>query len=105
MFYSRVGTFCSRGVHPFPRCTHEIHPTAGCPCRAVDSAAGSGPIRFAKYQIESAFRTEGVTVFDVQNTGVLNIDTRQYWYEWPPSVSTRHEISEPRTWNPLTDEW
>ena len=39
--------------------------------RAIGSAAGSGPIQFAKYQIESVFRTEGVTVFDVQNTGVL----------------------------------
>jgi len=70
---------------------------------AIGSPPGSVPIQFAKYQIESAFRTEGVTVFDVQNTGVLNIVTRQYWYEWPPSVSTRHEISQPRTWNPLTE--
>src|SRR5260370_2431598 len=73
------------------------------PSRAIASAVGSGPIQFAKYQIESVFRTEGVTVFDVQNTGVPNIVTRQYWYEWPPSISTRHEISEPRTWNPLTE--
>jgi hypothetical protein len=70
---------------------------------AIGSAAGNGPVQFAKYQIESAFRTEGVTVFDVRNSGVPNIVTRQYWYEWPPSVSTRHEISAPRTWNPLTE--
>src|SRR6266852_6848816 len=61
-----------------------------------------GPIQFAKYQIESVFRTEGVTVFDVNRTGAPNIVTRQYWYEWPPSVDTRHEISMPQIWNPLT---
>ena len=49
--------------------------------RAIGSADGGAPVQFTKLQIESAFRTEGVTAFDVQNAGVLNIVTRQYWYE------------------------
>lgn len=65
--------------------------------------ANAGPIQFTKYIIESAFRAEGVTTFDVNNAGVTNIVTRQFWYEYPPSVDTRHEISTPRTW--LTTEY
>ena len=57
-----------------------------------------GPIQFTKVQIETVFRAEGVTVFDVNNTGVNNIVTRQYWYEYPPDVTTRHQISQDRTW-------
>lgn len=82
-------------------------------CKAEHKAPATGiirsggapgaPITFRKQQIESSFRTEGLTAFDVQNTGRLNIVTRQYWYEWPLSTSTRHEISAPRTWDPLTD--
>jgi len=65
----------------------------------------NGPVGFRKTQIESVFRAEGVTVFDVNNkgTGVMNIVTRQYWYEYPPDVATRHQISVPRTWDPLTE--
>ncbi len=63
---------------------------------------GGGQLEFDKTQLESEFRTEGVTVFDVMGNGAPNIVTRQYWYEWPPSIATRHEISEPRTWDPLT---
>ncbi len=64
-----------------------------------------GAIQFSKRQIESDFRAEGVTVFDVNNTGTgqLNIVTRQYWYEYPPDVSTRHQISDPMTWR--TDQY
>src|SRR5713226_4828522 len=72
------------------------------PTRQLKSASSRGidpgPIRFIKLQIESAFRAEGVTVFDVNNVGVSNIVTRQYWYDYPPDLSTRHPISQDRTW-------
>ncbi len=63
----------------------------------------AGPIQFQKVQIESLFRAEGVTTFDVNQAGTINIVTRQYWYENPPDVSTRHQISTPRTWT--TDQY
>ncbi len=63
-------------------------------------AANAGPIQFRKVVIETVFRSEGVTAFDVSGTGSgqLDIVTRQYRYPFPPDISTRHEISTPRTW-------
>lgn len=63
----------------------------------------AGPIQFTKTQIEvipGRFRAEAVTAFDVNNTGSgkLDIVTSQYWYPYPPDVSTRHRISAPRDW-------
>src|SRR5260370_25862575 len=63
-------------------------------------AANAGPIQFRKIVIETVFRSEGVTAFDASGagSGQLDIVTRQYRYPFPPDISTRHEISTPRTW-------
>jgi len=60
--------------------------------------ANAGPIQFRKTVIESVFRSEGVTAFDVTGTGSINIATRQFWYEYPFDPSLRHQISTPQTW-------
>ena len=78
-------------------CSKSQSPTSFMRSSEINS---SGPIQFTKTSIEvipGRFRSEGVTAFDVNNTGTgqLDIVTRQYWYPYPPDVSTRHRISPP----------
>jgi hypothetical protein len=60
-----------------------------------------GGIAFRKRTIDPAFRSEGVTVFDVDHDGRLDIVTEEQWYAGP-SFEPR-EIRAPRAWDPLTE--
>jgi hypothetical protein len=58
-------------------------------------------IGFSKRVIDSAYRSEGVTVFDVDRDGALDLVTSELWYAGP-SFEPR-ELRAPRTWDPLTE--
>ena len=58
----------------------------------------SQEIKFKKLQLDREFRSEGVTAFDVNKDGKVDIVTDQFWYEapnWKP-----HEIRTPQSWEP-----
>lgn len=59
-----------------------------------------GPPTFSKRVIDPAFRSEGVTVFDVDRDGNLDIVTEELWYRGPNFDPV--QIREPREWDPLT---
>lgn len=56
--------------------------------------------QFEKHVIDPAFRSEGVTVFDVDLDGHLDLVTEELWYRGPGFEP--HEIRSPREWDPLT---
>jgi hypothetical protein len=55
---------------------------------------------FDKTTLDTAFRAEGVGVFDVDRDGHMDIVTDQYWYAGPDF--TPHEIRTPQTYDPAT---
>src|SRR5579859_6979470 len=55
---------------------------------------------FDKQVLDTAFRSEGVAVFDVDNDGHADIVTDQYWYAGPGLIP--HEIRTPETYDPAT---
>jgi len=57
-------------------------------------------LAFHKRSIDPAFRSEGVTVFDVDLDGHLDLVTEELWYAGPDF--TPHQIRPPREWDPLT---
>jgi FG-GAP-like repeat/FG-GAP repeat len=59
------------------------------------------PDAFRKRVIDPAFRAEGVTVFDVDRDGHLDIVTEELWYAGPGFEP--HELRPPRAWDPLTE--
>lgn len=63
-----------------------------------DPASG---LRFERHVIDTAFRAEGVTVFDVNHDGALDLVTEELWYAGPDFVP--HEVRMPRAYNPDTE--
>ncbi|HWO17774.1 MAG TPA: VCBS repeat-containing protein [Kofleriaceae bacterium] len=59
-----------------------------------------GALAFRKRIIDPAFRSEGVTVFDVDRDGHLDLVTEELWYAGPDFAP--REIRPPRAWDPLT---
>jgi hypothetical protein len=60
-----------------------------------------GPPSFDKLVLDSAYRAEGVGVLDVNNDGIADIATDQYWYEGPSF--TPHQIRmNPQVYDPAT---
>ena len=57
--------------------------------------------QFTKRVIDPAFRSEGVTVFDVNHDGFQDIVTEELWYSGP--AFEPHEVRTPRQWDPLTE--
>jgi hypothetical protein len=55
---------------------------------------------FDKRTLDTAFRAEGVGVFDVDRDGHLDIVTDQYWYAGPDFAP--HEIRTPQRYDPAT---
>lgn len=55
---------------------------------------------FTKRVVDTEFRSEGVTVFDVDRDGHLDIVTEELWYAGP--TFEPREIRAPRSWDPLT---
>jgi hypothetical protein len=68
----------------------------------VDAGEAGVPsgIAFTKTQLDTAYRSEGVAVFDVDHDGNVDVVTNQYWYAGP--AWTPHEISTPQTYDPAT---
>lgn len=62
---------------------------------------GDGGLGFRKRVIDPAFRSEGVTVFDVNRDGHLDLVTEELWYAGPDFAP--REIRPPRAWDPLTE--
>ncbi len=60
----------------------------------------SSPPSFEKHTLDTAFRAEGVGVFDVDRDGHMDIVTDQYWYAGPDFAP--HEIRTPETYDPAT---
>lgn len=58
----------------------------------------SQEIKFKKAQLDKEFRSEGVTAFDVNKDGKVDIVTDQFWYEAPDWKC--HEIRTPQSWEP-----
>jgi hypothetical protein len=57
-----------------------------------------GDVIFKKIVIDSAFRSEGVAVADVNRDGKLDIIAGELWYEAP--TWTPHEIAPPQVYDP-----
>src|SRR5260221_7947216 len=68
---------------------------AACSSRA-DSSSSPG---FAKHTLDTAFRAEGVAVFDVDRDGHVDLVTDQEWYAGP-NFDAGHEIRAPDTYDP-----
>ncbi|HEY5934842.1 MAG TPA: hypothetical protein VIU61_09410, partial [Kofleriaceae bacterium] len=64
-----------------------------------DDASG---VTFTRHVIDSAYRAEGVTYMDVDHDGHYDLITSELWYAGPDFM-TRHEVREPREWEPLTE--
>jgi hypothetical protein len=60
----------------------------------------AGGLDFEKRVIDPAYRSEGVTVFDVDHDGALDLVTSELWYRGPDFAP--HELRAPRAWDPLT---
>jgi hypothetical protein len=54
-------------------------------------------LAFATRPVDSAFRAEGITVFDVDHDGYLDLVTDQLWYSGPDF--TPHEVTTPQTFD------
>lgn len=64
---------------------------------AACSSGKPGGLAFHREVIDPAFRAEGVTVFDVDHDGNLDIVTDQLWYAGPHF--TPHEVTTPQTFD------
>jgi hypothetical protein len=68
---------------------------------ALGASACSRPDpSFEKHTLDSAYRAEGVAVFDVDRDGHPDIVTDEYWYAGP--TFSPHEIRTPETFDPAT---
>jgi hypothetical protein len=67
-------------------------------CESANAPAPRGVPVFDKTTLDTAFRAEGVAVFDVDGDGHLDLVTDQYWYAGPTFVP--HEIRSPQTYDP-----
>jgi hypothetical protein len=59
------------------------------------------PFGFDKHTLDPVFRSEGVTVFDVDKDGHLDIVTAEQWHAGP-TFSRVHDLREPQMWDPTT---
>jgi hypothetical protein len=65
------------------------------------SCASPGHVKdYDKSVIDTAYRSEGVAVFDVDLDGNMDIVTEQFWYAGPSFVP--HEIRTPEAFDPAT---
>jgi hypothetical protein len=71
---------------------------AGCSRTDVPAPVPPG-LQFEKHVLDTAFRSEGVAVFDVDQDGHMDLVTDQYWYAGPSF--TPHEIRTPETYDPV----
>jgi hypothetical protein len=68
------------------------------PCLAI--AILAAPITWQKITLDTAFRSEGVAIADVNRDGLPDILAGDVWYEAP--TWKIHEIQPPGTYNPAT---
>jgi hypothetical protein len=74
-----------------------------CACRSSKDAPENVVVTsdlYEKHVLDTAYRAEGVAVFDVNRDGVEDIVTDQFWYAGPDF--TPHEIRTPETYDPAT---
>jgi hypothetical protein len=69
-------------------------------CSSSNVPARGGVPVFDKTILDTAFRSEGVAVFDVDRDGHLDLVTDEYWYAGPAFLP--HEIRAPQTYDPAT---
>lgn len=67
---------------------------------ACAKRSGQRPLAFQKIQLDTAYRAEGVAVFDVDHDGRVDLVTDQYWYQGPRF--TPHEVRAPQLYDPAT---
>jgi hypothetical protein len=82
-----------RALLVFALASAACHSDAGGVCKS--GAAGA----FTKQTLDTAYRGEGVAVFDVNRDGVLDLVTDQFWYAGPSFAP--HEIRTPETFDPM----
>jgi FG-GAP-like repeat/FG-GAP repeat len=66
---------------------------------ACTSSLPLAPPQFRKQTLDTAFRSEGVAIFDVDRDGKNDIVTDQFWYRAPDF--TAFEIRTPETYDPV----
>jgi hypothetical protein len=67
---------------------------------ACSKSAPTAPAPYEKRTLDTAYRAEGVGVFDVDQDGHADVVTDQFWYAGPSF--TPHEIRTPETYDPGT---
>jgi hypothetical protein len=81
---------------PAAAIAHILLPPFACACG--DNAQPPLDSAFHRRVIDPEFRAEGVTVFDVDRDGVLDIVTEELWYAGPRFEP--HAIRDPRAFDP-----
>lgn len=71
-------------------------------CGDAQGDASIAPPTFERRTLDTLYRSEGVSVFDVDNDGRPDIVTDPYWYAGPAFV-TRHELRAPVSWDPARE--
>ncbi|HUJ61432.1 MAG TPA: VCBS repeat-containing protein [Kofleriaceae bacterium] len=66
---------------------------------ALAACSAGRPPSFTKHVLDTAFRSEGVAVFDVDRDGRLDVVTDQFWYSG--ADFTPHEIRTPEVYDPV----
>jgi hypothetical protein len=88
------------GVIYTPEVPSQLSGFAALVALAACGTTAQPPFTFNKRVVDPEFRSEGVTVFDVDHDGHLDIVTEELWYAGP--TFKPHEIRTPRSWDPLT---
>jgi hypothetical protein len=70
------------------------------PQQSVHAPARPTAVRWRKIELDTAFRSEGVAVADVNHDGRLDVLAGEIWYEAPSW--TRHEIATPGVYDPTS---
>jgi len=82
-------------------CSARLPPVAPPSSDAGPSPDAGAVLVFVKLQLDSAYRCEGVAVYDVNQDGVPDIVTDEYWYAGPNFVP--NEIRDPEIYDAGTE--